>query len=231
MSAVFYTIIRKRIFYKYQFRIQINKRANVGGIHLYKENETGLISCNDSILNIRNILFKLTNIYRIDAGENIYEEFNEIKLNFLNLIEQTKENKRNLMKPGPVSSSHIISRCIGDNKIVLEMNETERVHKVENILQNAKEIAQELKTKEPDDSKNIDHIINEVNKLNEMMKKRNGELIERAELTTEIIEKLNEIDDNDTKTLEYIDKEIVDLEIKRRCETDKEFSDCIQQFI
>ena len=35
------------------------------------------------------------------------------------------------MKPGPVSSSRIISRCIGDNKIVLEMNETERVHKVE----------------------------------------------------------------------------------------------------
>ena len=70
MSAISYTIIRKRIFYKYQFRIQINKRANAGGIHLYEENETGLISCNDSILNIRNILFKLTNIYRIDAGEN-----------------------------------------------------------------------------------------------------------------------------------------------------------------
>ena len=79
LSAISYCIIRKRIFYKYQFKIQINKRVNVGGVHLFAENEIDLVSCNDSILNIKNVLFKLVNIYRKDMRENVYEEFKEIK--------------------------------------------------------------------------------------------------------------------------------------------------------
>ena len=132
------TIRKRRIFLKYNIVVVIEKRVNIGGVHLYDENDENLISPSDSISPIAEILFKLTNIYtKTEDEESFYlGEYSKMKETLLDLIEKTKDNKRKMFQPGPVSATHIMSRCIGNTANAIEFLELERTQKCNEMLEN-----------------------------------------------------------------------------------------------
>ncbi|KAK8898265.1 hypothetical protein M9Y10_000543 [Tritrichomonas musculus] len=101
------------------------------------------------------------------------------------MISQTKENKRKLFKPGPVSSSHIISRCIGNNKEMIKSLENERTGNVLPVLEKVDQISKQMNEINPNtveqqiEINNINTIFTEIVKLNEILKERSNELLDR----------------------------------------------------
>ena len=123
------------------------------------------------------------------------------------MITETKENKKRLFKPGPVSASHIISRCVGGNRCVIEASEDKRINRVERILQEAHEISAKMKKglqlteQQQIENQNIDLIISEITKLNETLKKRNEELINRSLFMDQIVHDLSTVNEDEQELL------------------------------
>ena len=142
------------------------------------------------------------------------------------MITETKENKKRLFKPGPVSASHIISRCVGGNRCVIEASEDKRINRVERILQEAHEISAKMKKglqlteQQQIENQNIDLIISEITKLNETLKKRNEELINRSLFMDQIVHDLSTVNEDEQELLKHIDEEILENEMKRRAAFD-----------
>lgn len=162
--------------------------------------------------------------------ENLNETYHVMKEDFLLLTNNIKDNKKLLFKPGPVSSSQIISRCIGYNKKMLEIDEENRLQSALNNLKNAINSKEQIEVPQIDDE-NISKIINEVSKLNDLLKKRNEELIYRSDISSEIINHVNDVENQSDDVLQYIENEIVNEEMKRRHFEDMKFDDELEELI
>ena len=79
--------------------------------------------------------------------------------------------------------------------------------------------------------KNIDQIFIEIKALNETLKKRCDELIFRSEISSDIIEQVAQIKDEEDIILKDINENIVDCEMQRIAASDLEFDKDIKKFI
>lgn len=180
---------------------------------------------------------KLTNVFTFDPTDNLEllkVQYQNIKNDFLNMISETKENKRALLRPSQISSSHIISRCIDK---IFSRSEQDRIEKTLPILEKvvipSKELQEIVPESEEQQSElqNIDKIFIEVKKLNEALKKRCNELVFRSEISSEIIEQVAQLNDDEANILKIIDEDIVDCEMQRIAASDLEFDRYIKEFI
>lgn len=242
LSAVSNGQIRNTIFQNYGINVQIKNRINVGGIHFYDINDQNLpfFECTSTSYLCHKVLCKLTNVYPFDPKDNLEllkVQYQYIKKDFLNMISETKENKRALLRPSQISSSHIISRCIGYNRELISRSEQDRIEKALPILEKVDSLSKELHQIIPENEeqqselKNIDQIFIEIKALNETLKKRCDELIFRSEISSDIIEQVAQIKDEEDIILKDINENIVDCEMQRIAASDLEFDEDIKRFI
>lgn len=78
---------------------------------------------------------------------------------------------------------------------------------------------------------NIKRILQEVSKLNNVLKKRNDELVFNSTISSEIISQVKNVKDKNENILNYIDDEVIEDEMKRRHIEDKKFDDELEGFI
>ncbi|KAK8857927.1 hypothetical protein M9Y10_013026 [Tritrichomonas musculus] len=213
----------------------------MGGIHYYQSDDQHLAFLDFTFTSYtaQKILFKLTKVSQVNEKDNIAlleAQYNDIKNDFNKVISQTKENKRRLFKPGPVSSSHIISRCIGNNKEMIKPLENEREGKVLPVLEKVDQISKQMNEINPNtveqqiEINNINTIFTEIVKLNETLKERSNELLDQSQISLDIIDQVKQLNDDDGELLEMVNGEIVNEEMKRRAISDLEFEKYIKQF-
>lgn len=178
LSAVSHTVIRQRIFSHYNINIKIEKRVNTGGVKIYKSTEKSDDGFGN-ILKIANPLFAFNQIVKLpDELNACFEQlYNESKEVFLHLTSQSKNNTKKLFDSSSCKSN-IMSRCLIKSEQILMKTEKERIEKSDYILAQAKQIYDHLNESEEKseslttDLNNIDQIITEFEKLNEVFKQR-----------------------------------------------------------
>lgn len=80
------------IFKKYNINLQIEHRVNIGGVHIYKEENIN--NDFDFSKNISIILCQMTNVFNKNKYEKPDEEYCEIKRDFFTLTNKLKEYKK-----------------------------------------------------------------------------------------------------------------------------------------
>ena len=71
---------------KYEINLQINHRINIGGIHVYKDNDSNIeldFDLFDFSESISIVLCKMTNVIKKKFDENLDQQYNEIKRDFI----------------------------------------------------------------------------------------------------------------------------------------------------
>lgn len=111
LSVISNTIIRNNILNQYQIDIQIEKRANTGGVHLYSD-EPIESDYYDEIVYIPYFLFQLTGVTALTATkQQLYTDYQKYKNLFLELIGQVKNDKKKLFERLSSKKTKVFSRC------------------------------------------------------------------------------------------------------------------------
>ena len=85
-SSIAHGILRNQILKKYEINLQINHRINIGGIHVYKDNDSNIeldFDLFDFSESISIVLCKMTNVIKKKFDENLDQQYNEIKRDFI----------------------------------------------------------------------------------------------------------------------------------------------------
>lgn len=107
-----------------------------------------------------------------------------------------------------------------ENRLLLELENLKKP-----ISDNEQIITQE------NDQEKISAIFQEASKLNDLLKKRNDELIWRSVISSDIIDQVKSIENENTDALNYIENDIVENEMKRRHIEDNQFDAEFEGFI
>lgn len=78
--------MRNQILTKYEINLKINHRINIGGIHVYKDNDSNIeldFDLFDFSESISIVLCKMTNVIKKKFDENLDQQYNEIKRDFI----------------------------------------------------------------------------------------------------------------------------------------------------
>lgn len=111
LSAISHTLLRNNILTQYDIHLQIEKRVNTGGIHI-SQSQTTESNNFDEIVFISSLLFQLTGVTRKTEDEDsIMTKYEIVKKEFLELIDQTKDDVKKLFRPPRSKKSSITFRC------------------------------------------------------------------------------------------------------------------------
>lgn len=236
LSAISYGNIRTQILNKYNIQLPIYNRSNYGGIHIITNSDESKLSNIPSslfpIVSIQSTFFQKLQLIKNINKEKTDNNYEIIKDSFMEFIENTKEDKKKFYNPVPVSSSRIFSRCICEKSNVIEKEEKTRNSKVEKVLRNIEDFYQKNGQFEtPGDFNVVETIVSSVRFLNETLKLRTKELIDRSNFMSTIMEYIGPEDDNEEYLMNFVNYQIVHPEMMRRTIADMKFANSIREFI
>lgn len=235
ISEVSHAIVRTNILNKYNIHIRPN-RLNYGGVHINDSDELNLLNFPGSIYPVEKVndcFLKIVKEKIDEITNDQKEEYNQIKQTFFEFIEKADVDKKELINPGPISASHILSRCIGGKKQMIKENDSKRCCMLNQIFQKAESAINSIRMKNDDESlqqiSQIQKVLFEVEKLNCAFSERTADLVKRSNF----YDSINRIvdDEEDQNTLMFIDSVIVNTEMKRRAIEEHNFKKSIQNFV